>query len=326
MHTLSEIRTNIADTVRESQINSLIDNYINLTLNEINNYHPWTFNRRKTTLTTAASTEGLVLPRDVDKIGFLRQTTSPIKLIYLPDELFYKFVPYPTATGNPFYYRLWEEEGVSTRLSEADTIDVVSSSAVDGSSFTVSVSGYVAGYRDSEVLTLDGTTTVAGTKTFQADRPLRISKSGKTTGAITVKENSGGTTLVVLAPEERSPRFKLIDFYPIPSSAISVYLEYYVRIRELVNNADVPDFDEKWHWILREGALAKVYQYQNKETAYVQTEARYQAGLLAMKRQDEMNVDYIPQLGLNRNFRTGAIKLSDTVASGYYGSGFGLYF
>lgn len=327
MRTLAEIRSNVADTTRESQINSLIDSYINMTLQEINDpawafesvaafrgyNHLWTFNKRKHTFATVASTEFYQLPRDLDKISLIRQTTSPAKLLYVPDEVFYKYLPNPTTTGNPLYYRLWEEEGVSTRLSTDDTLQVVSSSASDNSNFTVSVVGYdTNGIVQSESFTLNGTTAVNGTKTFDAGRSLRVSKSANTTGNITLKEKTSGTTLVILGPEERSPRFKVIGLYPIPSAAITVSLEYYTRIRILVNNQDVPDIDEKWIWVVRLGALAKVYQYQNKAADYILTQQNlYAAGVRSMVKADMLLPDYIPTLRNQRDFKQGLVELAD---------------
>ena len=304
LHTKKEIRDHLRTITRlTTGENSMIDNMINLTLNEINDYTLWIFNRRKTTFDTIASTEDYVLPRDLDYIGVIRQTTSPVKLLHLPDEIFYKVVPNPTATGNPKWYRLWEEEGVSTRLAEADTIDLASSSVSDDSTFSVTIVGYDSnGIRTSEVYTLDGTTEVTGSTTWAAGRPLRISKSGTTTGDITLHEHSGSTTVVILGKEERSPRFKIIGLYPIPSSDITMYLEYFTRLRELVNNADVPDFPQQWHWLLREGALAKIYQFQNKLNDYSAAESRYQVGLGKMKAKNELNVDYIPVMN-PRGFR-----------------------
>ena len=327
MQTLAEIRANIADTTRESQINSLIDSFINMTLMEMNDpawafesvaafrgyNHLWTFNKRKHTFSTVASTEFYQLPRDVDKISLIRQTTSPMKLLYVPDEVFYKFIPNPTATGNPLYYRLWEEEGVSTRLATDDTIQVVSSSASDNSNFTVSVVGYdTNGIVQSESFTLNGITAVNGTKTFDAGRPLKISKSAATTGNITIKEKTSGTTLVILGPEERSPRFKVIGMYPIPSSAITISLEYYTRIRRVINSQDVPDIDEKWIWIVRLGALAKVYQYQNKPADYIVTQQNlYAAGVRSMVKADMQMPDYIPVLRNQKYWKQGIIELAD---------------
>lgn len=325
VETLSEIRVHCKAVTRAATIsNDTVDNLINITLFEISNYHPWTFNRRKTTFATVEDQEDYNLPRDLDRISLIRQTESPTKLIQVPDELFYRYIPYPTATGNPKWYRLWEETGVATTLTAADTIDVVSSSASDTSQ-TISIVGYVGGIKDSEVLTLNGTTAVTGSKTFQA-RPLRVSKSAATTGTITVTENSGGTTLTTLGPEERTARFKVIGLYPIPDADdVSMYLEYYTRIRMLVNDADVPDMDRKWIPVLIEGTNAKIYEYLGKDEPRKVSLAGFDMGLKNMKLEDIMQPDYIPVLrSILARRRKGVVKLSDSVASGNYGSGLGL--
>jgi hypothetical protein len=325
LRTKSEIRTNLRNTTRETQINSTIDEFINLTLQEINDpawafdaikrygvHHLWSFNRRKSTFDTVADQEFYQLPRDLDKISLVRQIDSPIKLKYYPDHLFYKYIPYPTATGSPKVYRLWEEEGVETRLAVADTIDIVSSSTSDDSNYSVTVVGKdTNGIIQSNSYTLNGTTAVAGTITFAANQPLRISKSATTNGDITATENSGGTTLVILGKEERSPRFKVAGLYPIPSSAITIYLEYYTRIRRLENDTDVPDIDTKWIWVVRLGALAKIENYQKKPDA-ISTQRMYAAGVRSMVKSDLSNTDEIPVLesGYYRGY-AGKVELGD---------------
>lgn len=340
MRTKAEIRSNVCSTTREVQLNvanGIVDNYINLTLQEIQDpawayeaigirgyNHLWTFNRRKNSFATVASTEFYQLPRDVDKLSIVRQTDSPTKLAYLPDDIFYKFVPDPTAEGNPLYYRLWEEEGVSTRLSADGTIDAVSSSASDTTQ-TISIVGYsTSGFVQSEVLTLTGTTKVTGSLTYDAGLPLRISKSASTTGNITI--TTGATSLLVIGAEERSPRFKIMGLYPIPSSAITMYVEYYTRIRNLVNEADVPDLDEKWLWIVRLGTLAKIYQYQKEENLYNLTQSQFANAVRGMVKADVQEPDYIPHLLPHNVANSGAFVISDNVATGFYGKGIGLTF
>lgn len=308
MRTKKEIRDNVAETTRESGINDLIDEYVNLTLQEINDpawafeqigirgyNHKWTFNRRKTSFETVATIEDYVLPRDLESIGLVRQEDTPVKVKYLPDDVFFRMVPKPSdSSGNPLYYRLWVEEGLSTRLSADGTIDAVSDSTSDTSAYTVSVVGYdSAGIRRSEVLTLNGTTKVTGSITWNSGRPVRISKSATTNGQITITTST--TTLLVMGEEDRSPRFKIMSLYPIPSAAITIYLEYYTRIRRLENNADVPDLDEKWLWVVRLGALAKVRSYQNKPDAALDFKM-YGDGVRSMVKADIQNVDYIPYL------------------------------
>ena len=334
LRTRYEIREDVSTTCRETQIDTNIEDWINVTLQEINDpawaygqiglrgyNHLWSFNRRKHTFSTTATIEEYSLPRDVDKIGLIRQTTTPAKLLYVPDEIFYEFIPDPTATGSPKCYRIWSIEGLSTSLAEDDTIDVVSSSASDSTSFTVTVSGYdTNGTKVSEEYTLNGTSTVSGATTFDARKPIRVSKSGDTTGSITVTENSAGATLVVLGPEERSPRFKVVGLYPIPSSSITIYLEYFTRIKMLANDADTSDLDEKWMWVVRLGTMAKVYQYQGKESLYNSTQGLYAAGVRSMVKADIQIPDYIPVLRSQMYSlgRSGVVTYSD-LGLGSYG-------
>jgi hypothetical protein len=307
MYTRLTLRNRIATDSRETQINTTIEDYINLTLQEIQSPawafeqaglkgfdHKWSFNRRKTTLTTSNSIENYQLPRDLDDIGLIRQTTSPNKINFIPDDLFYEWLPNPTALGNPKYYRIWEQEGVEVRLSAADTLEVISSSASDTTQ-TVRIVGKDAnGLVLTESLTLTGTTVVAGTITYASGSVLRVSKSADTVGIITIRKATADVTLVKLAPTETSARFKVISFYPIPATAITIYLEYFTHIRRLEGDNDVPDLAEKWMWLVRTGAMAKVYQYQNKEALFNTTQALFAAGLRSMVKEDMQNVDYIP--------------------------------
>jgi len=309
-----ELRDAVLDTTRQSntQIGSLVNDFINISLREINDpgwaypkkdfTHNWNFLRQKTSFDTVSGTGDYLLAREIDRIALVRQTTSPIKLTQIPDERFFELVPDPTDTGNPRLYRLWENEGVATRLAVADTIDIVSSSTSDAgdSNLAITVEGYVGGIWTKETYALNGTTAVSGTNTFDA-REIYVSKQKDTTGTITVTENSGSTTLVTLGPDERVARFKVMTLYPEPSSAISIYLEYYTRIPELENESDVPIFDEKWHYLLRMGAIAKVYQYLNKETEWIAMQGLYSSGVRAMVEADKTQPDLITRMAPRRN-------------------------
>lgn len=310
MRTRLEIRNRIATDTRETQINTTIEEYLNATLAEINDpawafeqvvamrgyNHLWSFNRRKTTLATVASTEFYQLPRDLDKISLIRQTTTPVKIRFIPDDLFYDYIPNPTATGSPKWYRIWEEEGVEVRLSTDDMLEILSNNSADTTQ-TIRIVGYdTNGLLRTESLTLTGTTAVAGTITYDAGKILRISKSTDTTGIITIREKTADTVLVKLAPTERAPRFKIISFYPIPSSAITLYIEYFTCIRRLEGDNDVPDLNEKWFWVVRLGTMAKVYQYQGKESLFNTTQGLFASAVRSMVKSDMQNVDYIPVL------------------------------
>jgi len=297
----------ITDT-QGSAMESLVNDFINDTLNEINDpgwafaprkelQHNWSWLRRKYEFDTVSGTTDYVMPRDVDRIAILRQETTPIKLRQVIDRRFYLIDAKRDESGNPKVYRLWEVSGVSTKLGTADTVDVVSSSSSDSgdADLAVTVWGYVSGIIRDETYALNGTTDVAGTLTFDAN-DVFVSKQKNTTGTITVKENSGGTTLVVLAPNDRNPLFKVVSLYPQPDSDIAMYLEYYTRIRELTNDSDVPQFDSKWHHIVTKGVIAKIYQHLGKETEKQSSVAMYRSATRSMVASDQAVDDYTPTL------------------------------
>lgn len=300
LRTFRELRDNVASTVRDTAIQTLVDNAINLTLSEIHNFHPWTFLRRKTTFSTVASQEDYNLDEEIDRIALIRQLTTDRRIIYVPDSLFYRLVPNPEdlATGTPRYYRLWEETGFSTNLAAADTVEVLSSSSSDGSGFNVVIVGRESTNNliVSEQITLNGTTVVTSSTTWAASGLMRCSKSAITTGTITIRRASDDTALARLAPEELAPRFKRLSFYPIPNAAITIYLEYFERFRPLRRDADVPQMDYQWNWVAREGALAKIWDYKQNEAARAIAQRNYEQGLLRMRREDDRNVDFIPVL------------------------------
>ncbi len=322
-----EIQTAAIARTRQSitQIGDEVDDMINQTLNEINDpgwafprkdfTHNWRFLRRKLPQFTA-SAEDKVLDSDVDRIALVRQTTSPIKLVQVPDDRFYELIPNPTATGNPRWYRLWDYEGVATRLTTADTVDIVSSSTSDAgdSELSVTVAGYVSGVWRTETYALNGTTKVTGSLTFDA-RNVYVSKQKDTTGTITASENSGATTLTTLAPDERAPKFKIMSFYPIPSST-PIDIEYFTRMPLLENDSDVPIFDRKWHYVVFLGTVAKIYQYLNKETSFITQQGLYSAAVRAMVAADSHEPDLInhmrPRIFKPHNIRL--IRSEDAIA------------
>lgn len=307
-----ELRDISLQTTRQdaAQIGSLVNEFINLTLSEINSpgwsftsrnkevSHSWSFLRRKTTFATVASTSDYVLARDIDRVTLIRQTETPIKLSQLTDELFYRMVPDPDDTGNPRFYRMWETEGVATRLASSDTLNVVSDSASDAGSseLSVSIQGYDAsGIWITETYQLNGTSSVTGTKTFAA-REIYVSKQKATTGTVSVNRQTGGTNLVKLGPNDRAPRFKVLSLYPIPAGVSTMYAEYFTFIPNLNNDSDVPLIPEKFHYVVRLGILAKIYQYLNKETEFNAIQAQFAGAVRTMVSSDRVEPDLIEYL------------------------------
>ncbi len=306
--TRDEILQNVLKTTLqdESQIGTMIKDFIILTLHEIENpgwafsprrevHHRWTFLKRKTSFTTTSGIEDYVIERDIRNIGLVRQTTTPAVLTRYTDYDFYHAVPNPTETGTPLIYRQWEVSGVASKLGTADTIDVVSSSASDAADvdLTVTIWGYTNNILQSEVLTLNGVTKVTGSTTFDA-REIFVSKSKDTVGTITI--TAGANTLTTMGKEERSPLHKVISLYPIPNGSITVYVEGWGHMKEMVNDGDTPPFDQSYHYIVRLGTLAKVYQHLGKDANFAMTQGIYASSVRAMVNADRGTSDFVPVL------------------------------
>ena len=324
--TLKEIRDHVASRTRETQVSSLIDAFINATLLDIWMFHLWTFRRRKTTFATVADQEDYNLDSEVDEIAVLRQITTPVRLLYVPDNLFYDIVPDPENRGSGVsrYYRRWEETGFSTNLAADDTVYVSSSSSSDTTQ-TVRVRGRnSSGEPIEETLTLNGTNNVTSATTFDSGGLLHISKSATTVGTITCYRTTGATVLSELEPNNLAPRFMRISLFPIPSAVVTMYLEYYEKFRYLIHDADIPQQDQKWNGVLIDGVLGKMWEYKQSETLSAQHLALYEQGKLRMRSQDERNVDYVPVLQPRSVVSSVVRRYADSVNDNYpvYGVGY----
>lgn len=300
--------------------------FINLTGLEIHQFWPWTFLRRKQTFPTVVDQENYNLDSEIDRIAILRQISTPTRLTYVPDLLFYQLVPNPEdiGSGPPRYYRLWEETGFSTNLAADDTIYVVSSSTSDGSAFNVRVVGRnSSGEVVVETLILNGTTNVTSTTTWDSDGLMQISKSAATTGTISCRRTTEATLLSELEPDNLAPRFKRLSLFPIPSAAVTMYLEYFERYRYLVHDTDVPQIDAQWNWVLREGALSKAWEYKQNEQLMLAHRAIFEQGLIRMREQDSRNVDYVPVLQPRRLVSSIVKRYADSISNSFpvYGVG-----
>jgi hypothetical protein len=137
---------------------------------------------------------------------------------------------------------------------------------------------------------MNGTTNVSGSKTFDA-RELFISKSGLFNGNLIIKD-SADNTLVTIGKEEITPRFKVVSLWPTPTS-ITVYMEYYKKIKELNADDEAPEFDPKFHHVVRLGTLAKTYQLLGKTNDFVATQELYAKMVRSWVQDDSTHPDSI---------------------------------
>ena len=150
-----------------------------------------------------------------------------------------------TVKAAPTFFRVYGVHGVTTQIaSTGATVKAQSSSTADVSTTDSPLIVRVEGYIDSamtvldfENITLNGTTFVAGTKTFY--KILHVSKSADTTGYVTLA-NSAGTTLSILSSIERVAYHQNLKLGLIPDDAYSMRVLFKKMVRKMVNDYDYP--------------------------------------------------------------------------------------
>lgn len=203
-----------------------------------------------------------MLPRLVGEVYKLKSSASPYDMTVVSEDLFDNNVPNPTASGNPEFARLFEMVGVETQPTSASIISVVSSSASDTSQ-KVLIKGLVNSQLDYEELSLNGTTTVNGSKSFSAI--YAVTKSAETVGRVTVTSNAGVVTNVTLALQDETVRLRKIRLYPIPSSAVTITVKNYGLCPELTTTYEDTEIPSRWDYVVDQFSFAYVLQTKGKE-------------------------------------------------------------
>lgn len=177
------------------------------------------------------------LPAELEAVHQIRQQFSnvPMKKKNLKD--FFFEVPDASSMGDPEFYDIIDT-GVENQPIAAGTLSLSSSSASDGSAFTVLVRGMVSAVKDYEEVTMNGTTAVATTKSFS--RVDQVIKSAAFTGKLTVTADSGNTTIHTIPPEALQVTRRKLWVYPYPENKIRIYVSGWEELPRIIRAKDVP--------------------------------------------------------------------------------------
>lgn len=153
---------------------------------------------------------------------------------------------------NPDTYRLTGVHTVKAKMSQAEKISVVSSSASDITPNVVRVEGLVGGVRIGEEITLTGTTAADSVNTYDADQRVTISVDGTSNerksvvGYITATGKVSGTVYSVITPDEYAHKYQWFKVSPVPKSSGTQptwEIKYKRYFRRMENDTDIPLFD-----------------------------------------------------------------------------------
>lgn len=271
------------------------------------------------------------LPIQIGHSAFFwhRAYGAPRKLNYVPTQDFYDAGVVDTLQNIPMNYRMWGMDSTLEQLKQASVITISSSSSSD-TSISVTVFGIVSGYPDYEIITTDssnGTTTVAGTKSFSSVE--RISKNQTSLGRITCTANSANTTVSVLpvGATTTGPYYTKIQLHPLPTTAFPINCMYYKLPYQLVNDGDVSELGEEFSEAIILLATCKLKSEQNMKED-VDFFKLYQDEIVSLKSTNTDKIDWSPVLqrpghGSGSSY-TGGLRYVQVGSAGTYGPRTGL--
>ena len=243
----------------------------------------------------------------------------PFLMTYDTNQSFYSRALNLTTTGTPELYTMWTENMVKEQLKDDTVITIVSSSSSD-TSITITIFGEVSGYPDYENITLNGTTSVDGTKTFSSVE--RVVKSASTEGRVTVTANSGNTTVAVLPVGYTTEgiKYKKIHIYPLPTTVFPINVFYYKDCYKLVNDNDLHELGDDFDEAIILLSVSKI-EAENNKTESDRTMRLYKDEINSLKKTNVDKIDWFPNLKGRRANRYA--KVHPTLYYFQAGDGFG---
>lgn len=206
----------------------------------------------------------------VDRIGqYIRVGT---------DNKAYKIVSVDLQSTSTFYIDS-PYEGTSSAFATFTIGDIAQK---------VTVLGYVSGQLQEEELILNGSTSVATSKSFTS--LVRISKSEKTGGYITATSNVGVVTNIVLDPGETEVEYQTVKLYPIPDATETINFEAHIKHPVIYKDSDSILFPSEFHNLLVLDLFIRLEtEFNGKEVSSLVTDRRTE--LLAQMNQIDNNTD-----------------------------------
>jgi len=218
----------------------------------------------------------------------------PFVMNYIPSRSFLEKEIDFDESDVPEVYMMWGEDCVINQPRTASVITIVSSSTADTSQ-QVTVFGTVSSYPDSETITLNGTSGVAGTKSFS--KIDRITKDASTTGRITCTANSAADSIAVIPTGDtaNSQMYKKIQVFPSPDKAYEIKIMFYKEVQRLVNDDDIHELGQDFDEAIVLLATAKLQGEESKRdvTTFF---TMFQDELKILKRKNADKLDWLPRL------------------------------
>lgn len=226
------------------------------------------------------------------KILSLVDSTGDLELEYKSEGFLEQVDPKLDDSGAPMFYSVygnsWTKGNVEDQASSTVTISIISSSASDTSE-KVRINGVISGAPGTELITLNGTSAVAGTASFSDIHS--ISKDSVTSGVVTVTlVGATNVTAAVFGPNQLAREYQPIYLWPIPSDVRTINTRSIRRPRQMVNDEDFPDYPELYHETILIAATARGHDDLFRPELSAQVRANELAPMIARLNAQQGNV------------------------------------
>lgn len=214
--------------------------------------------RREFSLTTVSGTSKYGMPQPVSQVLNFEDPTNDKRVPVISAREFDERYPGNTDSGEPDVAYPYGVFGVQKQPATAGLLSVESSDATDNFGHAVVVRGFSSTVDTREEVTLNGTTAVETTKSYDAgngvERFVRKTDSGATfAGDVVLKDVDDVEIGRIPAYWDDTATYQWYEFFPIPSSAITYTVRALMHKPPLLNDEDWPDLPRDMHDLLITG-------------------------------------------------------------------------
>jgi hypothetical protein len=237
---------------------------------------------------TTGTTERMGLPLEVKEVLDIEDAVNRRSLREISRVEINRRYPGSTTSGTPRRYYHYGRYGVQVQPATAEAIRFVSSSSADATNYFARIRGRATagGPLLNEQITLNGTSTVDTSNTYLEVEEIVFSKASGVAvraGTMTVTGATSGTTFATVPSGIDIPRHIWIGFYPIPGAATTLTVQAAARKPPLINNDDIPAFDEDYHYLLVSGPASELLPLVGKGELAAQKLIEFRDGLDALQ-------------------------------------------
>ena len=231
------------------------------------------------------------LPLEVQGIDSMIDTTNDETIREITSTEYNLRYPNNADAGTPYRYYIHKQQGVQRQINTAGFVTIVGDSTVDDGNRYVRITGYDAnGTRVSEKLTMDGTTDVTGTQSFDpaqggVERIVKSADSGYTWNGNVIVEDSDGNVISRIPVWTDSPTYLWVEFYYLPADPITYTIYGNMHRPQLINDDDWPEIDEDFHDLLLYGPGAEILPQFKKTELAAQFGAKFEQRFKEYKKQ-----------------------------------------